>query len=139
MFAVTVLLVGAPSTAAAVPPSSPTPATAPFEQLNLDSNYAWSRHLTPEVSSAAQLPKGLYVATVQGTLSYWTAKFFKKPHATKKRPWTMICGTPEAAPQFASAGGTGPVGMDAEFVSPVRGIRRNARSCRSRGSGSSFR
>ena len=28
----------------------------------------------------------------------------------------MVCGTPEPTPAFASAGGTGPVGLDAEFV-----------------------
>ncbi|HLH14219.1 MAG TPA: hypothetical protein VKV16_05475, partial [Solirubrobacteraceae bacterium] len=56
--------------------------------------------------------RSLYVAVVQGTFSYWKASNYTKP----QRPWTKVCGTPEPAPQFSSAGGSGPVGMDAEFV-----------------------
>ena len=105
---VAALSLGPPAIAAAAPT---------LEQLSLDA-YGGSakRHHTPEVASQGRLKKGLYIATVSGTLSYWAAKYYSKPHPTKKRPWTMVCGTPEPAPAFSSAGGSGPVGLDAEFV-----------------------
>ncbi len=91
-------------------------AETPLEKLSLDTYYHWSKRHTPEVISKSRLPTGLYVATVTGTFSYWSAKYLKHPHPTRRRPWTMICGTLESAPLFASGGGTGPVGMDPEFV-----------------------
>jgi len=95
----------------------PAAATKPLEQLTLDSHYNWhhweTHHLgTPPVSTAKPLPKGLYVATVQGTFSYYSAANYVHP----KWPWTILCGAPQAAPIFPSGNETGKVGFDAEFV-----------------------
>jgi hypothetical protein len=49
---------------------------------------------------------------VSGTFSYYGAINYVVPQA----PWTIVCGTPEAEPQNQSAGGSGPVGFDAEFI-----------------------
>jgi len=87
-------------------------ASATIDQFNLDSYHAWDREYTPPARSSVKLKKGLYVATVQGTFSYYAAINYTVPQP----PWTIVCGTPEAAPQFGSAGGSGPVGFDAEFI-----------------------
>jgi hypothetical protein len=85
---------------------------ASIDHFALDSYHAGKKPYTPAATSSVKLKKGLYVATVQGTFSYYSAINYVIPQA----PWTILCGTPEAAPQFGSAGGSGKVGFDAEFV-----------------------
>lgn len=87
-------------------------ATATIDHFTLDSYHAWSRSYTPPATSSVKLKNALYVATVQGTFSYYGAINYSDPQP----PWTMLCGTPEPSPQFSSAGGAGPVGFDSEFV-----------------------
>ncbi len=84
-----------------------------IDHFTLDSYHAGNSHATPPAVGAAKLvPGALYVFTVQGTLSYYSAINYVDPQP----PWTVLCGTPEAAPQFASAGGAGEVGFDSEYV-----------------------
>jgi hypothetical protein len=87
-------------------------ASTTIDHFTLDSYHAGKKTFTPPASSEAKLQNGLYVATVQGTFSYYAAINFAVPQA----PWTILCGTPEEAPEFGSAGGSGKVGFDAEFV-----------------------
>ena len=91
-------------------------ATTTLDQFKLDSYAKWYLPFTPTVTSKAVLGKGLYVAVVKGTMSFWSSKNYVHPRPTRFHPWTIVCGTPEAAPEFSSAGGTGGVGLDAEFV-----------------------
>jgi hypothetical protein len=83
-----------------------------LDHFTLDSYHAGGGKYTPAASSRISLQEGLYVAVVQGTFSYYGAINFVVPQP----PWTVLCGTPEGAPQFSSAGGAGPVGFDSEFV-----------------------
>jgi hypothetical protein len=83
-----------------------------IDHFTLDSYHASNKKFTPPVTSSVKLGGGLYVATVQGTFSYYGAINYVAPQP----PWTILCGTPEAAPQFSSAGGSGKVGFDAEFI-----------------------
>ncbi len=86
---------------------------ASVDQFSLDSYHAWNKDHTPAVKSEKKLKQNhLYVATVSGTFSYYGAINYVVPQA----PWTTLCGTPEAEPAYSSAGGSGPVGFDAEFV-----------------------
>ncbi len=85
---------------------------ATVDQFSLDSYHAWNKDHTPAVRSEVRLKKHLYVATVTGTFSYYGAINYLVPQA----PWTVLCGTPESAPQYESAGGSGPVGFDSEFI-----------------------
>jgi hypothetical protein len=87
-------------------------ASTTIDHFTLDSYHAWKKKFTPPTSSGVKLQAGLYVATVQGTFSYYAAINYVVPQA----PWTILCGTPEATPQFSSAGGSGKVGFDSEFV-----------------------
>jgi hypothetical protein len=87
-------------------------AATSFEHFSLDSYHAWHRKFTPPATSRTTLKAGLYVATVHGTFSYYGAVNYAAPQP----PWTIVCGTPEPAPQLASAGGAGQVGFDSEFV-----------------------
>ncbi len=84
-----------------------------LDHFALDSYHAGKRHATPPAASEVRL-KGevLYVATVQGTFSYYGAINYLAPQP----PWTIVCGSPEGAPQFSSAGGSGDVGFDSEFI-----------------------
>ena len=67
---------------------------------------------TPPLYST-RLTKGkLYVLTVQGTVSFYAAVDYLQIQA----PFTTFCGAPQAAPLFGSAGGSGPVSNDAEFI-----------------------
>jgi hypothetical protein len=83
-----------------------------LDHFTLDSYRAGGAKFTPAATSRISLQNGLYVAVVQGTFSYYGAINYVVPQP----PWTILCGTPEGAPQFSSAGGAGPVGFDAEFV-----------------------
>jgi hypothetical protein len=91
-------------------------ATGTIDHFSLDSYHAWYLPHTPPATSNVALRPGLYVAVVQGTFSYWTPKNYSHPRPTLFHPWTIVCGTPEPEPEFASAGGSGPVGLDAEFI-----------------------
>jgi len=60
-----------------------------------------------------KLTKGkLYVVTVQGTVSFYAAVDYLQI----QKPFIAFCGTPQPAPLFGSAGGSGPVSNDAEFI-----------------------
>jgi hypothetical protein len=96
-------VLAAPSTAGALPI---------LDHFVLDSYHAGGSKWTPAASSRIALGNGLYVAIVQGTFSYYGAINYVVPQP----PWTVLCGTPESAPQFESAGGAGAVGFDSEFV-----------------------
>lgn len=85
---------------------------ASLDHFALDSYHAWKKPFTPPARSNIKLKKGLYVATIQGTFSYYSAINYVVPQS----PWTILCGTPGAAPQFGSAGGSGKVGFDSEFI-----------------------
>jgi hypothetical protein len=87
-------------------------ASTVIDHFALDSYHAWKRPYTPPATSSVLLKKGLYIATVQGTFSYYSAINYVVPQT----PWTILCGTPEGAPLFGSAGGSGKVGFDSEFV-----------------------
>lgn len=86
----------------------------PTDAFSLDSYFRWNRPYTPPVSSSIVIPsRADYVATVSGTFSYYAARAYG--HFIHKEQ--VLCGTPESAPKYSgSAGGTGPVGFDAEFV-----------------------
>jgi len=83
-----------------------------FEHFTLDSYHAGSTKYTPPATSRTKLKGALYVASVQGTFSYYGAINYADPQP----PWSILCGTPAAAPLFPSAGGSGKVGFDAEYV-----------------------
>jgi hypothetical protein len=87
-------------------------AATSFDHFSLDSYHAWRVKHTPPASSSSALKQGLYVATVHGTFSYYGAINYLVPQP----PWTIVCGTPEPAPQLSSAGGSGKVGFDSEFI-----------------------
>jgi hypothetical protein len=87
-------------------------AATTIDHFALDSYRAAKRKFTPAARSAVKLKAAPYVATVRGTFSYYGAINYVVPQP----PWTIVCGTPEAAPQFGSAGGSGKVGFDSEFV-----------------------
>jgi hypothetical protein len=53
------------------------------------------------------------VVTVQGTVSFYAAVDYLQV----QKPFTTFCGRPQRAPLFGSAGGSGPVSNDAEFIS----------------------
>jgi hypothetical protein len=90
-----------------------TASAATVDQFSLDSYHAWNKNHTPAVKSEVKLKdQHLYVATVSGTFSYYGALNYLVPQS----PWTVVCGTPEAAPQYGSAGGSGEVGFDAEYI-----------------------
>jgi hypothetical protein len=94
------------ATAVAAPPS------LTVSQLHLDAQSQGSLAHTPAVATA-RLHKGrLYVATVQGTVSYYAAIDYTAPQA----PFIAFCGRPLAEPEFPSAGGAGMVGNDAQFI-----------------------
>ena len=99
-----------PATASATPKIKATPQTA---HIVLDSYHAWNRHYTPPVSTPFKVPRHeYYVATTDGTFSYYAAVNYVHP----KRPWKIVCGTPEPSAKYPGAGGDGPVGFDSEFV-----------------------
>lgn len=77
------------------------------EQLALDTYRTPNVGLAGPVSTTQPLTAGrAYVVTVQGTFSAF------QPHVWAERP---LCGTPEAAPMFPTAGRpTAPAGQDAE-------------------------
>lgn len=98
----------------AIAASASASPVGPTDAFSLDSYYGWKEPNTPAVTSRIVIPRGAdYVATVSGTFSYYAARAYG--HFTHKEQ--VLCGTPESAPEYSgSAGGTGPVGFDAEFV-----------------------
>ena len=89
----------APSLAVA----APRPSTPPSGSVTLDSS---SRGSIPTAETSFTLPKGVwYVATVSGTVSYYSPINYTKP----QRPYKILCGAPQTGRQ-------GPVGLDAEFT-----------------------
>jgi hypothetical protein len=81
--------------------------------LVLDAYSPTRDHFTPPVSSRATLAsKHLYVATVRGSVSFYEAV----DYVALQAPWHVMCGALQPAPMFGSAGGSGPVGNDAEFI-----------------------
>ena len=81
--------------------------------LVLDAYSPSHQMFTPPVSSRTKLARHrLYVATVRGSVSFYEAVDYVAIQA----PWHVMCGAPERAPMFSSAGGSGRVGTDAEFI-----------------------
>ncbi len=81
-------------------------------RLSLDSYSPTTQDRTPALRSR-RLTKGkLYVATVQGTLSYYAAVDYLAIQA----PFIVVCGRSLPAPLFSSRGGSGRVSNDAEFI-----------------------
>ena len=71
----------------------------------------YSFHSIP-VSTPRPISRGLYVAVVRGTASFYEAADYFEI----QQPFTVMCGHALPAPMFPSAGGAGPVGNDAEFI-----------------------
>jgi hypothetical protein len=91
--------------AQAAPPS--------ISNLVLHAYQAGTSAATKPVTSRPRLAQhDLYVATVQGTLSYYAAI----DYTAIQPPWEVMCGVPDGAPMFGGPGGSGPVGNDAEFI-----------------------
>jgi hypothetical protein len=92
--------------------AAPTPVGLPSGSTTLDS-YSHG-HTAPTAKTSFKLPRGVwYIATVSGTLSYWTSINYSHPQS----PYRIVCGTPEEKAQYpGSRGGDGPVGLDAAFV-----------------------
>ena len=109
VIATVALAVAAPAPAAAAAKPARSLAVA---SLKLD---AYSPGLVAHTSRlrSPRLAKGkLYVVTVQGTVSFYAAVDYLQI----QKPFTAFCGRPQPAPLFGSAGGSGPVSNDAEFI-----------------------
>jgi hypothetical protein len=99
--------------AAAALPATAGAAPASISNLVLHAYQAGTSPSTkPVVSHSRLATHGLYVATVQGTLSYYAAI----DYTAIQPPWEAMCGVPASAPMFGGPGGSGPVGNDAEFI-----------------------
>jgi hypothetical protein len=84
-----------------------------YRPLVLDAYSPARIGFTPPVSSRLKLArKRLYVATVRGSVSFYESVDYVAIQA----PWQVMCGAPQRAPMFSSAGGSGRVGNDAEFI-----------------------
>jgi hypothetical protein len=96
-----------------VPASSAAARSGSNRPLVLDAYSATLTHFTPPVSSRSKLArKHLYVATVRGSVSFYEAV----DYVALQAPWHVMCGALQRAPMFSSAGGSGQVGNDAEFI-----------------------
>jgi hypothetical protein len=94
------------ASSAAAKSASPRP-------LVLDAYSPALKFFTPPVSSPSRLRRRhLYVATVRGSVGFYEAV----DYTAIQVPWHIMCGAPQRAPMFSSAGGSGPVGNDAEFI-----------------------
>jgi hypothetical protein len=100
--------------AAALPVPVPAAAArASVGSLVLNAYQPGTAPATKPVTSHTKLARHeLYVATVQGTLSYYAAI----DYTAIQPPWAVMCGVPAGAPMFGGPGGSGPVGNDAEFI-----------------------
>ena len=95
------------------PVSSATAQSVGGRPLVLDAYSPAHTPFTPPVSSRAPLARNhLYVATVRGSVSFYESVDYVAIQA----PWHRMCGAPQRAPMFSSAGGSGQVGNDAEFI-----------------------
>jgi hypothetical protein len=106
------LVVAAPAVAA-TSSATVTAVVSGEAKLVLDSHDSDDgRYAGPVTSPVLQAGK-LYVAEVNGTISYYSRSTWLGPTA----PWDDICGNPDDRPQIGSPGlRNGPVGMDAEVV-----------------------
>jgi hypothetical protein len=96
-----------------LPVSSAAAGSFSERPLVLDAYSPTRKHFTPPVSSRSTLARGhLYVATVRGSVSFYEAV----DYVALQAPWRVMCGTLQRAPLFGSAGGSGRVGNDAEFI-----------------------
>jgi hypothetical protein len=94
-------------------PTQAGAAPAPISNLVLNAYRAGSGPNSKSVASHSRLASnGLYVATIQGTVSYYAAINYLDIQV----PWKAMCGAPASAPMFSAPGGSGPVGNDAEFI-----------------------
>jgi hypothetical protein len=83
--------------------ATPRPVVPPSGSTTLNS---YSRGSIPTAETSFNLPKGVwYVATVSGTVSYYSPINYTKPQP----PYKIVCGAPQTGSQ-------GPVGLDAEFT-----------------------
>ncbi len=88
-------------------------ASASPRPLVLDAYSPAHNFFTTPVSSPSKLSRnGLYVATVRGSVGFYEAV----DYTAIQVPWHIMCGVPQPAPMFSSAGGSGQVGNDAEFI-----------------------
>jgi hypothetical protein len=88
-------------------------ASASPRPLVIDAYSPARNFFTSPVSSPSKLSrKHLYVATVRGSVGFYEAV----DYTAIQVPWHIMCGVPQRAPMFSSAGGSGPVGNDAEFI-----------------------
>ncbi len=99
--------------ACVLPVSSAAAESFSERPLVLDAYSPTRKPFTPPVSSRSKLAPGhLYVATVRGSVSFYEAV----DYVALQAPWRVMCGTLQRAPLFGSAGGSGRVGNDAEFI-----------------------
>lgn len=70
---------------------------------------------SPKITLSGHLGKKWYVVTASGTGSFFKPGMWANPQVRGRGP-SVICGTPEAAPMFPTAGATGPVGFDPETM-----------------------
>ncbi|MBV9820012.1 MAG: hypothetical protein JOZ07_16900 [Solirubrobacterales bacterium] len=98
--------------AAAAKNSQPKP-------LTMDMYSPLHNFFSNPVTSSTALGHHLYVATVRGSVSFYQPVDYIDPQL----PFTVMCGKPQTAPLFASAGGVGPVSNDAAFIfaQPLQG------------------
>lgn len=68
--------------------------------------YVDASHTTRVTTQNALVASAVYTVQIRGTISKWS------PRAMA----SMCAGTPNAAPEFPSAGVTGPASVDAEWV-----------------------
>jgi len=95
--------------------------------LVLDAYSPTHQMFTPPVSSRSKLARDrLYVATVRGSVSFYESVDYVAIQA----PWHVICGAPDRAPMFSSAGGSGQVGTDAEFIFALPLVGRSCANAR---------
>jgi hypothetical protein len=95
--------------------------------LVLDAYSPTHQSFTPPVSSRSKLARDrLYVATVRGSVSFYESIDYLAIQA----PWHVMCGAPERAPMFNSAGGSGRVGTDAEFIFALPLVARSCANAR---------
>jgi hypothetical protein len=101
--------------------------SASSRPLVLDAYSPTHEMFTPPVSSRSKLARDrLYVATVRGSVSFYESVDYVAIQA----PWDVMCGAPEQAPMFSSAGGSGRVGTDAEFIFALPLVGRSCADAR---------
>src|SRR5450755_2114789 len=109
------------------PVSSATAQSVGGRPLVLDAYSPARTPFTPPVSSRAPLARNhLYVATVRGSVSFYESVDYVAIQA----PWHRMCGAPQRAPMFSSAGGSGQVGTDAEFIFALPLVGRSCANAR---------